>query len=542
MEDQKNTLINYLDTKNIIMKKIILLLSFQLMLFAVANSQEIKIEGVKSFEPRGVGNIIEDEKMVGYYYFYKVDAIDDTYESYKLVIKDANLATVKEIDIVRKSGEKLREVVYNGSHFACLFYNYSPLTATGRLNIVSYDKTGQQSGSFEIDPIHAFDLYKYNYTTSLSEMTYFKTIFPRGKDGFLVQVSNNDGYKGYSIYGVDNKLEQVWKYSTPIGVKGVNSAIIMDFNDKYVVLQTTHQSNILSGKVEQGISVINVNTGVDVAVFESNFLGKSTTIMDAVLDRKKEEIVVVGDYLEKGEKVFIAPLDGIYFARYTVQGKELQIKKVSYKGAIIPAMDADYHKMLSDKSAQVFIRKAFTTDDGRVVLMTELVEKAKKLYTVWSMNEKPKFNGKVIALHSHKIVSFELAANNDSVSIKSYDKAIGTYWINEMFEKRGVYTLAYLEAMAGGLDYRFTSFDRKNDVVLNYFNCRTGINIKGDKFSHHYSIVKFEKGEFSTIDFEHKDEDFETFRILPAKYGFVTLINYNLKEKAVYWKLEKAIY
>ncbi|MBK7682549.1 MAG: hypothetical protein IPJ26_08850 [Bacteroidetes bacterium] len=69
------------------MKKIVLFLFVQLILISSASAQEFKSEGVYEFENRGSGNIIEDEKMVGYYFFYKVDKTGEEDDAYKLTLK-----------------------------------------------------------------------------------------------------------------------------------------------------------------------------------------------------------------------------------------------------------------------------------------------------------------------------------------------------------------------------------------------------------------------------------------------------------------------
>lgn len=519
------------------MKKNVLFLFVQLMIISSAIAQEFKSEGVYEFENRGSGNIIEDEKMVGYYFFYKVDRTGEEDDAYKLTFKDENLATVKEIEIFKRKGEVLREVIYNGSNFACLFYNES----TNILNIISYDKTGTKVGGYQIDPIHPYDLFKFKFSSPSLSLNYFKTIFPRGKDGFIAQVSNNDGYKGFLISGLDNKMNEVWRYSTPIDLKGLNYATVMDMNDKYVVLQTNHQGNLLSGKSEQGITVLDIKTGAKVAIFESEFLGKKTSVMDALIDPKTNEVVVVGDYLENAEKFGKNASDGIYFARYSVQGKEIKIVKVPYKGKIISSMDVAYQKMITDGSARILIRKTFSPEDGSVVVMGELIEKAKKNHNVWNANSRPMTKGKDDYLNSHQIVCFELGVKDDSVKIKTFEKAISSYSITELIKDKSLYICTFFELMNGAFDYLFNSYDRKHDVILTYFHDRGGLNLKGETSPPQFKIIKYEKGEFSTTNFEYKG-DFDQTGILPAKYGFLTLLNYIRKERTVYWKLEKAIY
>ena len=239
-----------------------ILIALLLSVFSVS-AQEASVSNVLNLRTvKHSGQIIEQNKLVGYFIFYTKEKVDRNNTAYEIEMFDDNYNPSSNFEIVRPKNSILLEMVYNGSVFMLHFYD----SKTG-YEFVTFDKSGEMKGSKKIgkDEISKWDLNRV--TVNLQSETENVSIYPNGDKGFIRSTFTKYKKVGYEIVAYDNEANEVWSYKSNETSDMLEMVEINDISANYLTATVTKKKSITTREMSNYLLLIWFMVRIDYWIF-----------------------------------------------------------------------------------------------------------------------------------------------------------------------------------------------------------------------------------------------------------------------------------
>lgn len=475
------------------------------------------------------GTIQRNNQIGGYFFLMQNDQIDKTTNAYSLHVMDENLNRVRNIKFKATAYLRLQEAAANDSSMAFLFFY--PMDKKYELRIYSNNGELLQTYTRAFDSnkrrLHLQDMSLHN------ESEGNRTLFEVGNQGYMAVFVRwqSRGTCTYDINFYDVEKHKTSKFSPGVADRDFLRADFLAKTDSLLFLEI---SNRRSSRASSSIMAFNIYTKKKAFEINSN-KEKWQFEPSAVLPVPGQDtIVMVGKYFEKDVK------------HLKSNGKGIAIYRVSRNtGAILTRTynswetDISRHytcnkKGQNDENGYLFLHNATLGPDGKIFVAAEGYHRRVYAYGVVHST---------LFLPFHMMPSFTTVANADMVILEfnkidklvkavTYDKQTTRMMSRMDFLNR--HMVARTMRSVGLFGYRFIhpGGDASHFSIC-YYNRRTSGDEKGYFTYLRYNGQKFRQYEIPIISKEIRNT------ILPAKPGFLLIVEDNRKEKTVEMRMEK---
>ena len=524
---------------------LILFLTFSLF-FTNSFGQKTTIDNVLNIKSaKQTGEIIENQKLVGYFVFYFKEKIDKNNCAYEVSIFDDNFKPKKDFEIIRPKNTTLLETVYNGSCFLLYFYDNK-----SGLELVTYDKTGKKLGSDNI-PKKEISVYEQQrISASLSSNTDNVSIYPLGKNGFVRQTFTKNKKTGYELVAYDNDMKKLWDISSPETSKLLESIEITEVNDEFITATIVRKKSAMTREAESACTIINAEDGTTVCelALGSEKTGKRS-MLNSTYMTKDESFLLVGEYYKPGDDILKDKSQGIYVQKLDRSGKEISLKEFKWKGNIDKFKQENIDeedKKDADKPFYIFFHDVIVSDNGHIFLIGEQFKRQISAGAIAGKMAVAALGGQSNAsTFEIRVANMVLIELDETLNMVDFDLIKKKKTSVLLPEGAGLWNIAFLGYYInsiGGFDYRFTSRNKENDqysVVFSDFD-RKEENSK-TKADCMLGVIEIKKGTTSNKRVPI-NTDAKTWWINPAKPGYIAIGEYYRKEKKLDYHLEPLSY
>lgn len=475
------------------------------------------------------GTIQRNNQIGGYYFLMQADRVDKTTNAYVLHVLDENLNRVRKMKFNATASISLQEAAASDSSMAFLFY----YPADKKYELRIYDNNGELLQSYT----RAFDSNKrrlHLQNMSLhNESDGNRTLFEVGNHGYMAVFVRwqSKGTCTYDINFYDTQKRKTSKFSPGVADRDFLRADYLAKTDSLLFLEITNRR---SSRATSSIVAFNIHTkkkAFEVNANKEKWQFEPTAVLPVP---GQDTIVMVGKYFEKDVK------------HVKSNGKGIAIYRVSrHTGAILTRAYNSWETEISrhyscDKKGQnaengyLYLHNATLGPNGKVFVAAEGYYRRMYAYG---------FVHSTIFLPFHMTPSFTRVRNTDMVVLEfnatdklvkavSYDKPPTTMMARMDFLNR--HMVARNARVHGLFGYRFIHpagdpghfsicyYDgRKSGEERGYF---TWLRYNGQKFRQ-YDVPLYSREVRNTV--------------LPAKPGFLLIVEDNRKEKTVSMRMEK---
>ena len=517
-----------------------------LLIGLVGFSQSTSIPNVLNLKSaKQSGEILENQKIVGYYVFYFKEKADKKNNTYEVSLFDDNFKPKKSFEITRPKKTILLETVFNGTCFLLYFFD----NKTG-LELVTFDKTGKQLGSDNIvkKEISSFEMQRISANvTSNSDVV---TIYPLGKEGFVRQTFSKNKKLGYEIVGYNNEMKQLWKVASDETSKLIETVEISEVSEKFITATVFRKKNILTKEVESACIIIDALTGKKVCETELGSDEKGRlSLLKSTYNEKDHNFLIVGEFYKAGDDIMKDKSQGIYVQKVNEAGKEESMKQFKWKGSIDKFKQENLDeedKKDADKQFYIFFHDVIIAQDGHVFLIGEQFKKQISALAVTGKLAAAALGGSSNAsnfeIRVANMVVIELDAKTELVDFDIIQKRKTSVLLPQGAGMWSTAYLGYYINSTGGFDYSFTSKNKEKDqytvVYTDYNRKEEGSKSKADCM---LGVVSFDKGK-KTNNRVPVNSEAKTWWIEAAKPGYVAIGEYFQKDKKLNYRLEPIKY
>ena len=506
------------------MKKTITLLVLCTVFAFSALAQNLTKLGVSTVKVKDFGEIVYDNEIRGYYFFYMLDKKTPGVDTYQLSVLDENLREVSSVEILRPKLSQLLEIAFNGQAFALLFLN-----GQGRsLEMVSYDKTLKNKNTIRKEEASSkewFFLEELGLYGTIMPMENFrkKWLIPLKDTGFAFYIkTGRNAVMSYQLECFDNSLKSIWvkkaqrKESTMIGLENI-------FQDSKYVGSMTHSllSIAIGKKIEpyngEQILVHEKKTGNSIAtipVSDEKYHLKPTKV---IYDSVAHVVDVFGDLYEKKIYYYTSRCIGMFKMSFDFSGKLLEKKLVEWQGWQ-GHYDLD-EKGKTKEGDSFFVHETLKTNEGDVFLIGEEYRDMHPGSVAYNMI--------VLQFDSNFKLKKKYVFDKKQTAKKKSNKATNTY------EDRSLAKTSQYK----NFDYEFSNVtDRGNAFMVAYEEPVE------DKKNNKYNILMYTPEKTFVTDKITAGNGKSEIFINRAKPGYILITEYFEKDKKLDMRLEKINY
>jgi len=394
--------------------------------------------------------------------------------------------------------------------------------------LISFDKEGNK-GKDVVIPVSKKEIKWLGQMISTGN---FNMLYPIDNKGFIFNFVRDNKKIGYSMKYMATDGGKSWEYNSPKDSKKIVSINPIEANKEVVVALEMSRKSLFSQTVNFRILVIDMKTGK--LLFDKDYdrAENPRFITNAFLTEEKN-LVLLGEYFEKGKNVMKAKSLGLFAQVLDIQGNKVSDSKVSWKGKIDEMMPPDA-KGKKRKREYVFFHDMVRTNDGSYYCIGEKFRKTASALGI--ANVALGGGGPVTQLTITDAVFFKFDKNFDLNNIEVFRKGksrapsvtdFGSPQLNAHF----------LNAM-GAFDYEFTQIDKDKDRFYSAFIDYE--RLKGEPNKLAFKAVIYDNGKLKEDKiYLSKSKRRIKYRVLPGKMGHVLLMEYNKKKKTIQLHLEK---
>jgi len=515
-----------------------------LILFTVlfsfnSSAQNKSFDDVMEIELRNSGAIISSNEVTGYYFFYKVDKVSKTNSSYILRILDQNLNEVVKKELVEPTNIALQEVTYNGTGLALKFYDWSD-AKNNKVVIKKFNTKGELEGSKSIPLVNAYEKMYYSSSNSTGQEIVSKNLFDIPGKGFVNYTPKKVNKMGFYIDFIStDPSAKDWTYKSSASSASNESATFFATSDNVIVSCVSKQiGGAMSKDFESFALGIDINTGKKLFETKIEDAKYDVVLMNGYTDKSKSEIVLVGQYYNKGDKSAKDASQGLCSYRIDNSGNITARNYISWVKDVSKVIPVN-EKGKIDKVGFLFFHKIVQTADGRMYAIAESYKKAASAGGM-AMAMLSKGGASAVKLVVEDMYIFEFTPGFGLHAVKSFDKFPTN--VNGLPPGSGMLSaqlLGYVVKSLGGFDYSFTQMNEGNTVFhVGYTNFE---KVKGSKNSYVFGAITYDAGNYKTDKLSLETEA-SSITVLPAKPGYVMVLEYFKKLKKIETRLEKINY
>lgn len=510
------------------MKKLLIL--FTILLIGLNSfSQSKEFNKVKYVDLKYSGTFNGPEGVIGYYFFYQYEKASKGKYTYIMNLVDINFKTIKDINLVRSKNDILLESTFNGSNFFFTFLDRKKKS----IEILSYTKEGKRVGTKAYPKVSTMEAQIMINRATSNQTT--KNVIPAGNNGVIRFKSNFDRKEKYAIEAFDNSLKATWKYTSDSKEKSYEMPNCEYSSENIVLLNVSRQKSMLNQDLTQHIILLNAKDGKKVFEIPLNTKKNTKILLNSFVDEEKKEIVLIGEYFnakdnpakDKSLGLFTTKID---FAGNTISNKELSWIKDFKKFVKLSA------KGTNEEGAYTYIHNIVKTQQGKYFIIGEQYKKAVSALGVAAVVVSGGKSGGALNFVIKDMVLLELDSTFEIQQYKTYEKKERSVNLEGGYSYLSITLLAKMMDSYGYFGYMFTNVDVKRDRFFSSF-------ISSEK----NKTTKKNEGYIGTITYEN-ELAFDKLslatkatyvNVMPAKTGYVTIMEYYKKEKKLKVRTEK---
>lgn len=500
-----------------------------LITFTATAQRKLSISDLDQTSLQNNGYIVHQNHIKGYYLFAQNDRLSKDTNSYTLHVMDENLNKVKEIRFEAENSIQIREAACNDSTLAFLFFH--PLTFKAEVRIYGFNgKLKQQyvrhySKGFGKPGLSDHVVHKPGHANI--------SLHDAGLHGYIVIYSLKErSIYGYEMNYYDSEDKKSWKLSSPMEKRFKHHAEILAQTDSVFLVKTVRTRS--SRKYAVKLTAYNIyNKKKKFDINESrekyNMLPIAASFMPGT-----DTVLVTGRYFRKNAKVRRHSSEGIAFYKADKKGR-IQDRTYNAWGAEINRYLQTNTKGKSRKQGYFYPHEAIAGPDGKTFIVCEGYKKSFwpggfVLSTVLLPLTRNIYMTKISATD---VVVMEFNDKHKLTRANVYDKKDKTKGWNTTFVS--THNFANMMQETRSFDYRFTTGvgDHKHFSI-----CYIDHKKKSRKEGSYYNILRYNGNKFRKDELLLKEKTGNT-TVLPAKPGFLMIMEYKTKENKMDMRLEK---
>lgn len=493
------------------MKKNILLLCLSILFISLGYSQSKILKIAEGSKLINSGVMMNSENSVdGYYFFYEVDKVSKTEREFLIKILDQNLNEILNKSLIESKNTFLKEIKYNKEQLMFRMYNNDD----SKFLFYNLDKTGNLSKVFEYTEGRSNFIYRTNDFVSMQGPTV--SLFPIENKGFLFYLIEKKKKYGYRMEYIATNGGKNWSY---ISNEDLHEIItILNVNEEGIIFQEIIRKKAIGGGQTANIKVLKPETGEVLFIKE---YPQGTDISQSINNAfiSNNELVVIGEYWGKEDKVYKDKSKGLIINKYTFSGEEVFGKKVDWKDGF----DQKFNDLNDDEGrSYLFLNDFIVTKKGNIFAIAEQYRKTSRLAT-----------GSPLEITDAFFIEFDKGFN--LIDVTKFDKGeskAGADYIGGPAQLQAV----YLNRL-GAFDYQYTQIDKKNDRFYSLFIDYERLKKEKDKVA--FKAIIYNNGKLSEDKIYLEDNRSVETTAHAAKTGYVLLMDFDKKNKEVKLHLEK---
>ncbi|CAM1345541.1 DUF6770 family protein [Tenacibaculum amylolyticum] len=515
------------------MRKLLSVFVFLIGVYTIS-AQVKTIENMVKFGVQNSGAFLDEANDVdGYYFFYQVDKLKKGMREYAINILDKNLNDIALKKIVASKKTSLVAKAFNNEAIMFAFFNKKDRALT----LKSFDKKAnpREDITVAIEKKQARIIDMAIKAGGLSTM-----LHPVRNEGFILITSNYEGKgTGYTInFYPSNESGKPWEYKfVPTKKRGHHSVTPIALNDKFIVLVDVKTKN-MSTKKEFKTIVLNSKTGE--VFFTKAYDENDPKLISNAFISDDGKISVMGQYYEPKAKLAKAQSLGLFVNEYSEKGTVEFSKKIAWKGDVSKFLPVKDNNKLKD-IGYIFFHDIIKTQSGEYYAIGEQFKKTvSALGVAMGILNRGAQTGGYTQLTIKDVYIFKFDKEFNLLAVKTFEK--GKSRVQNLVDFGSPQFNAYQVAAIGGFDYIYSQVDVKRDrFYANFIDYERSKKEKGKKKKKSRFVFKTiiqDGGELSedVIEISKKSKN---YRVLPAKVGYVLLLEYDKKAKSSTLHLEK---
>ena len=485
------------------------------------------------------GEIIENNKLVGYYIFYFKEKTDNKTSAYEIELFDDNYNSLKSFEITRPKNTNLLEMVFNGEVFMLHFYDQKV-----GYEFVTYDRTGKQLGSNIIakKDISRWELQRAG--ANIASNTENVTLYPTGTTGFIRQTFTKNDKLGYEIVAYNNEADEVWSYGSKEDSKLVETAEFNDVTENLIALTVYKKKNNMTREMDLFCLLLDAKTGKKVAEVEmGNESAGRQSLMKAFVDDKTQKIVLMGEFYKPGDDMLKDKSLGLYMRELSLAGEDLSINQYKWKGDIDKFKNDnldDEDKKDANKPYYIFFHNVIRAENGHLFLVGEQFKK--QLSSMGLASAALGGGAAAFEILIANMVVIEFDEKNKMVDFDLIQKKKTSVVLEQGMGLWGSTYLGYYLNSLGVFDYSFTSSDRAADKYnVVYIDANRKEDKESAKSDVMIGVINIDGGK-KTQERIPINTKARFWWIQPAKPGYIAVGEYYRKDKKIEFRMEPLTY
>ena len=520
------------------MNKRVLMLILISLFARVACAQTRVFENVNSFELRNAGKIMDQGNILGYYFFYKKDLVDEETEAFKITLMDNNLSVMNSFDVVRPLGSQLVETAYNGVSFLMVYFHDL------ELEFVAYDKAGKVIGNKKLDyiPDHIQAQMKAA-KQSAQDVISFYALDSSSFFRHSVVMNKNWGVE-YELEGYSNSMKSLWKVGSQGNSEEDQIADIKYVSGNYiaaVVGRTRRGDEPNTFMTDSRYQVLDAKTGAMILETPLNDSGSNWMAMYVFLDEEQQRSMILGMYSPFVEKAGIDMSMGLYTVYIDMKGNKSNLRKYPWEGDLGTSLKEIYDSK-SRKKPSVFFHTVYRSKTGKTIAIGEQYRLVASALGMAGMSLNNGNGGRSMCdLKLMNMVVLEFDSSNNIIHAVSAEKKRHNVAMPPWIEMNSLPTVARIMGHANKFDFQFASVDKARDRLYAVYLDADRKGENDEMANIMLGVISYENGKSNSERIPLNTEA-KYIWVDQAKPGYMLIGEYFKKKKQISYRLEKINY
>jgi hypothetical protein len=380
------------------------------------------------------------------------------------------------------------------------------------------------------------------YETMHSDDGTNQNVFDIGSKGYVSVMPLRDGRNvTYEVDFYSSESKKQWTYTPPNDEVKYAQAEYLGNVDNLIILQVIRNSKKISGRYAShlvGIDLTSKKMAFDLEADEEEEKILMPSSVAAIPGTNN--ILVMGGYYDKGDKIMKDPTRGLGFYQIDSKGKILSRSYNSWKEDFAKYLPTN-NKGKIDNIGYLYVHKMIQAPGDKLFIVGEGYKKQANAggiaLTALTAAAGGGYHGGVgvtkVIITDMVIMEFNKDYKVTGATI--YDKTNNTAEASVISDYTSQHLLAVALKMWGAFDYDFTTGEPDNSSFSVCFSdyVRTS-EYKGKTFN----TIRYNGTKFTTDKIEMKSKA-SSMKVLPAKPGSVMIMEYFKKSKRLDFRLEK---
>ncbi len=499
-----------------------------------SQAQEKAIRNIATVELRNSGTIDKNDKVSGYYFFYKAEPVGKGDYSYRLEIFDENLEMVGKQRITATKYLYLLEAEYNGDALAFKFYD----AKEKEVSLKFYDEAAEKlrTDSYEPDRIE-----KQAITMAAAQgTTTDPAVIAVEGAGFIHVTPVKLDNRGYVLeFYPNNKEAKGWKYKSKSNADMHEFVSNLEANEHIILNNVLQKKNLMTKDVNSIIIGLDPKSGEELFSRELEDSRYSIMIMNSDFNEKNNNINLYGYYFEKGDKEMAGQSLGLVLITMNPSGEIESKKFVSWNKDVAKYLPVDLKGKI-DEIGYIFFHRFVQKEDGSIYAIGE---QYKKTVSAAGMASQVLSGGRsgssAFQITVEDFYIFEFDPEFNLKDVKVFDKSITRVALPAGAGYYGPQFLAYYINYMGGFDYSYSELvDGGETFIVGYTDFEKR---KKEKNSVIFGTIAHTGSDYTTDKIDTATEADEV-KVLQAEPGKVLFVEYFQKDKKLDMHFEKINY